>query len=438
MSLETIDTIDSMKFAKRIGYTTLVIFIAVFFIWSAVAPLEGAVIASGSVAVGSSRKTVQHLEGGIIKEILVKDGDVVQLNQPLIFLSGTQAKSRHESLLFHLKSEKAIEARLVAERGYSDEIDFSDPVFQGADNDPELEELMEAQRNLFDVGKQSFDQKTKILNQRIEQLKKEIEGLEFQRDSGQKQISLVKEELATVRSLLKKGLEQKPRLLALQRKEAELVGKIGEYDSLIARAQEKIGETQLNIVNLNTERLQKAANELRETQSKIADIEDNLFASQDVFDRTVITAPQAGVVTGLKFHTVGGVISPGEPIMEIVPQNEQLIVEAKLPTIDIDDVFMEQNAKIMFTAFGGRFNQRVDGLVTLISADRFQDEVSGEYYYKVNVAIQEEQVKTLGEDVELHPGMPAEVFFVTGESTFLKYLLQPLRASMRRAFSEPD
>jgi len=239
--------------------------------------------------------------------------------------------------------------------------------------------------------------------------------------------------------LLEKGLEQKPRLLGLQRKEAELRGRIGELTSLIAKANEKIGENALNISNVRTEWSNEVETALKENQGKTADLEDNLFASSDIFKRTGIVAQQAGVVTGLRYHTIGGVVKPGEPILDIVPQDENLVIDVKLDPNDIDAVKIGDPAKALLSAYRIRFLPRIEGKVTHISPDRFKDEVSGEFYYKLTVEIEDKEIQYLREydsSIRLVPGMEAQVFIVTGSFTLFQWLVSPLRATMRESFNE--
>ena len=426
-----------MRKPKFIGVVMVMILFAFFGVWASWAPLGSAVIASGSVVVGSSRKTVQHLEGGIISKIFVRDGDVVKKGARLIRLKAASVEARQTSLIRNLRIEKANEVRLLAERNGGKELIFDNKLF--AKPDEEMKKIIEEQRQLFKVRMRSMNEKVSILNQRNAQLQSEINGFVSQQQSAREQISLIQQELATVKKLFEQGLEQKPRMLALQRQEAELNGRIGELSSMIAKSREKISENRLNINNLKTEQRNEVEEKLKETKAKIADYDDNLYASSDVFKRTMITAPKEGIVTGLRFKTIGGVIKPGEPILDIVPQDESLVVDAKLNPIDIDVVQRGAKANVLLSAYKTRNIRRIKGDVTHVSPDRFQDESTGEYYFKVTIEIPDSEIDLLKEDVEnleLYPGMPAEVFISTGESTLMQYLLSPLRDSMRRAFRE--
>lgn len=416
----------------------VVIAITVFFGgWAGFAPLEKAVIAPGSVMVGSNRKTIQHLEGGIISEILVRDGDQVQQGDKLIRLEGKSAVARQQSLVWHLKVEKTTEARLLAEQLGKKEIEFKGKIFENPDKD--LKKIMEEQQGLLDVRMQAFEETIDIGKRKKGQFQSKINGYVAERNSTKEQIRLIEDELATVQQLFEKGLESKPRLTALQRKKAELQGRIGTLTSAIAETKEKISENELNITNYRTKFLNEVAEKLKETKSKIADLEDNLYASSDVYKRREIIAPQSGIVTGLRYHTVGGVIKPGEPILDIVPQDENLVIDAKLNPIDIDIVKQGDLARVMLSAYKTRSIPRVKGTVTYVSPDRFQDEATGEFYYKLTVEITEEELaklKDYAENIELYPGMPAEVFIVTGATTLLQYLISPIKDMVRKGMRE--
>ena len=280
-----IKTLKTAKLAKIIGLSTVVIIFGALITWSALAPLEGAVIASGSVVVDTNRKTIQHLEGGIISEILVKDGDKVKLGDELIVLDRATAKSKFDLLSWRLKVEKATEGRLLAERADANEITFDSILLEKQDE--QMHKILETQKNIFLAGREDIGQKTKIFNERIAQLNNQIKGIQAQMSAVREQKELIEEELETVESLLKRGLEQKPRYLSLKRKASELDGRVGEYNSMIAKAKDTINENKLNIFNLKTEKLNETVNELKEVQERIADIEERLFETADIYKRTV-------------------------------------------------------------------------------------------------------------------------------------------------------
>lgn len=421
--------------AKKWGYRTVGALFLFFIVWGCLAPLEGAVVAEGSVVVDTNKRTVQHLEGGIIKEILVKNGDAVTEGQELIILQDQTVQSKYDLLRWKLLVEKATNARLVAERTQAVDIDYPKEILDRS-ADPEMKKILDVQTNLFKVRQESIKQNLSILQQRVLQLEKQIEGLEAQKQSTIEQITLIHEELETAQALLDKGLEQKPRVLALRRTSAELDGRIGEYEASIARSNDAINEAKLQMINITTERQRETANEMKEAEARIAAIQEELIAAKDVYERTVITASRSGVITNLRYHTIGGVITPGVAIMDIVPQNDELVIDAKLNPVDIESVHKGQEAKVLLTAYRVRFIPRLKGEVVDVSPDRMTDEVTHQPYYNVRVKINKKELEGFKSNLELYPGMPSQVFIVTDSATFMQYLLYPLRASMRKAFIE--
>ncbi|MCE3232978.1 MAG: HlyD family secretion protein [Rickettsiaceae bacterium] len=390
------------------GIITAVVFLF-FGLWAGFAPLDSAAIANGSVVLSASRKTVQHLEGGIIQEILVKEGDNVTKGQPLIHLNATSANSQQELLLGQFRLAKASEIRLLAER------DEGKP---------------------FETRQAAVSGQINILQERIMQYNEQIKGLEDQTKEVRKQKQLIDNEVKSVSGLVEKGLEQKPRLLALQRRQSELDGETAKHASEIATIKGSISEAQLQIINVQNEYLKSVMTELKEVQQQISDLQEKIQASGDILKRTVITAPQAGKVTGLKYHTLGGVITPGAPIMDIVPQDDRLIIEAQVRPQDIDIVHEGLPAKVMLTAYKSRFVPRLEGKVTQVSADRFINDKTGEAYFLARIEINDGTIAKLTKNIVLYPGMPAEAFITTGESTLLQYMASPIIDSLRKSFKE--
>lgn len=405
-----------------------------FGVWAGFAPLDSAAIANGSVVLSASRKTVQHLEGGIIQEILVKDGDEVTVGQPLLHLNATSANSQQELLLGQFRTAKAAEIRLLAERD-DGEPDFDNPLLKDSSNS-ELQMLIDSQKKLFETKRAAVIGQVNVLQERIMQYNEQIKGLEAQTEEVKKQNGLIAQEVKSVAGLVEKGLEQKPRLLALQRRKSELDSEAAKHFSEIATIKGSISESQLQIINVQNEYLKDVMTELKEVQQQVSDLQEKIQASGDILKRTVITAQQAGKVTGLKYHTIGGVISPGAPIMDIVPQDDRLIIEAHVKPQDIDVVHEGLSAKVMLSAYKSRFVPRLEGKVTQVSADRFTNDKTGEYYFLARIEINEGALEKLSENIVLYPGMPAEAFITTGEGTFLQYLASPIIDSLRRSFKE--
>lgn len=426
---------DAAKLSVKLGMWASAAVLFFFIGWAGLAPIDSAAVASGYVTLFSQKKTVQHLEGGIIKEILINEGDVVEAGQPLINLNDSEAKARYSIVLGQLRTALANEARLNAELNGANQITLPEE-FDNIFNEFELFKIVQSQNNLFKTRKEVLEEKVSILQQRIEQSNNQVDGLKSQQKATDKKLLLIQDEAKAKESLLEQGWGKKPDLLLLQRTEADLVGQKGEYISSIAKVEEGIKETELQILNIKNQFTNDALDELKEVQSKIADLQQQFQAAKDVLDRTVIKAPQSGKITGLNYHTIGGVITHGSPIMDIVPQDDKMIIEAQVKVTDIDIVHKGLDAKVMLSAYKSRLVPRLQGVVLDVSADRFVDEHMGMPYYKARVEISEEQMAHLPENIELYPGMPAEVFIVTGESTLLQYMFDPLTSSVRRSFTE--
>lgn len=431
-----------------VGITVLMLFFGVFGIWAVFAPIEGSVSASGQVVSSSSKKIIQHLEGGVIDEILVKEGDRVEAGELLIKLQNLSSQSQKNILEGNLYTLRVTEARLIAERDGDEEITLP------KSNDSALLQVADAQERLFISRKRNVESQISILNARIEQSKKEIEGVKAQILSGEKQIKLVEEELENKKKLLAAGHIDRPRVIALERQIAVLTGKMSEDESTMARVEQQIGSTKLEIINVQNRFQNDVLNELKEVQSKISDIAEKLFVISDVFDRTEIKALQSGTVTNLQYHTVGGVISPGAQIMEIIPLNDDLVIEAKVSPTDIDAVLYAQNreenhitidgisgsmAKVRLLALNSRKVGLLQGVLIHVSADTIVDNrnPAAMQYYLAQVRIPKSQLKTISNTkINLYPGMPVVVLIITEPRTLFSYLISPISSTFDRAFRE--
>jgi HlyD family secretion protein len=403
--------------------------------WAAIAPLAGAAIASGVVSPEGSRRTVQHLEGGIIRELRVRDGDIVEVSQPLVVLEGVDARAQVGRLEERLRTLAATEARLVAERAGIPEIEFTHPILAAAD-DPDVAAVRRAQANQFEARRAADGSREAILNQRVEQLRLQISGYARQLDANRRQTELVAEEVTDVEQLYRKGLERKTRLLALLREKAGLFGEEGELTALIARAQEAIGETRLQISDLRIQRMAEIDAEFASVQMERGETEEQLAAARDQLRRTEIVAPVTGTVVNARFKTTGGVIGPGDPILDLVPLEEELIIEARLPPTDVEEVAPGQDAYVMFPSLPQRTLLRIAGQVRSVSADALTEQRSGTTYYLATIQVDRDQLAEAAPGVDLTPGMPAEVFIATAERTLLQYLLQPVMQTLARTFRE--
>lgn len=416
-----------------LGLIVLALFFGLFGSWALLAPLDGASIAPGVVVSGSSRKTIQHLEGGIIDKILVTEGQEVKAGQEIIRLSATAAKAKLDLVTKQFIGYKAAEARLMAERDGKDSFEFPKEVLEQTAR-PEVKDIMDTQNKLFEARKSTYFGQVSVLKQRIAQLDDQIRGLRAQEKAAGGQLKLVNDEARIVEELLKQGNANKPRLLSLQRRAQELQGSKGEITANISKAQQAIGETEQQILNVKSDRIKQVVDELKETQARISDSEENMRASSDVFRRISITSPIDGYITGLKFHTTGGgVIQPGAPITDIVPKDDNMVIEAQVMPQDIDVVHSGLKARVKLTAYKSNVPM-VDGKVVNVSADSFKDDRTGRSYYTARVEVPKENFQKY--KITLQPGMQAEVFIVTGERTLASYLLTPITNSMDRAFKD--
>lgn len=431
-AIEKLDGSDlsSVDGAKRIGLTIFFLVFGVFGLWSVLAPLDGAAYAPGTVTVKSYKKTVQHLEGGIVADILVRDGDVVEAGQPLLILDDTQSMSSLEIIASQHAALKMREARLIAERDKLDGVVYTqDPTFSETD----VEQEVTAQNQIFAARRTANEGRREILKQRVSQLQNQIEGMEALRQSKELLAQSYAEELSDTQVLLAQGFSEKTRLREAERSYAAFSGEAAELTANISSTQVQIGETELQILQQESDFHNEVVAELSEVQTALKDANERLTALQDIVSRTTIVAPDAGVVNGMQIHTIGGVIGPGSPIAEIVPASDELVIEASVSPIDIDRVSVGQEARIRFSTFGSRA-PTFFGEVLSLSADALTNESTGASYYLARIEVIPES-QEFG-DLALLPGMPAEAFINTGARTFLQYLFKPLSNSFARSFNE--
>lgn len=416
------------------GFAVILLAFGGFGAWAATSPLSSASIASGVVSVEGNRKTVQHFEGGIIGEILIGEGDRIEAGQVLVRLDPTRPRASFDLLQGRYWAARALEGRLVAERDGQEEVTFAEDL-RGVTDNAEVAEILQGQVNLFKARRKALSGQVKVLKQRIVQHKQQIGGVGAQIRSKREQLALVKEEREGIETLFNKGIAAKPRLLAAKRAEARLKGEIGEHVADSAELKQRSGETELRIIDLENRRQEEVATLLRETQGQIAELLDRLRAQEDVLARLDVRAPQEGVIVGLKFFTPGGVIPPGAPILDIVPEEQRLIISANVNPNDIDVVHAGLPAQIRLSVFNSRNTPLIDGTVTNISADRFINDSDGSSFYRATVEIDAGELEAL-DGVSLHPGMPAEVLINTGSRTALQYLMSPITDNVHRALRE--
>ncbi len=421
--------------AILVGVIVILLGLGGFGTWASVAELSSAVVASGTVKVFSNRKKVQPLEGGVVAELLVRNGDAVTAGDVLIRLDRTQTQASYAIVQGNYDATQAAVARLRAERDGADAIVFSDELTARRD-EPDVAEILRGQRAMFTARRESVEGQVKILRERIGQLTQEIAGLTAQVDSKSRQIELIDSEIEGLTILFEKGYVPKTRLLALQREAASLQGQRGEHLAAIARARGLISEARLEIMQVRKSFVEQVLSELRRLENELYDLAERRNAVAYNLTQTEIRATASGHVVGLDVHTVGGVVQPGATLLEIVPADETLVIEARIMPIDIDDVARGLAADVQFTAFPQRTTPKVEGHVSYVSADSMLDEQNGQSYFLAHVTVPGTQIDRLG-DRELQPGMPADVLIKIGARTPLDYLMQPITDSMNKAWREP-
>ncbi|TDO10644.1 MULTISPECIES: HlyD family type I secretion periplasmic adaptor subunit [Halomonas] len=424
----------SDKGYKRLGLIILLIAFGGFGIWAMTASLAIAVVAPGSVSMESFKRTVQHLEGGIVEELLVEDGDKVQAGDPLIVLSDTQALAQLDIAKSQYLINRAMEIRLLAEQKGADKLVFPEDLLNS--DLQRVQQVLAVQRSLFVSRRESLQGALESLDEQINQMREQIDGLESQIAINRRRVSSLKAEAQDFRSLFREGLGDNQRLRELERQVLEYEGRIAEHRSQIARLKSQISENKLQKEVRRQEFQSEVGEQLRDAQSQIAEAEERITSLSDQVNRTTIKAPVAGTVVGLKVHTKGAVIRGGDPIMDIVPSGDGFVVEARIPNRDIDNIYIGQPATIRFSAFNQRLTNEIAGEVIHVSADSFEDEATGQMYYKARVRVTEEGEKDMTEQMQLLSGMPAEVLIKTGERTFASYIAKPITDMLARAMRE--
>jgi HlyD family type I secretion membrane fusion protein len=418
----------------RIGIALVVFGFFGFLAWAAIAPLRSAAIAPGIVVADSRNKAIQHLEGGIIREVLVREGALVSSGDVLVRLDSANAEANLGRLEAARRASLAQAARLEAERDDAQSVTFPAELAASA-GDAETSQALSGQQALFETRRTAYESERGIVEQRIAQYEREIEGIGAQVASLEKQLSLTQEELASVRSMVERNLEGRPRLLALERQAAALDGERGEHVADIARARQNIAEMDQRLVNLRAERLNEAIGELRDVQEKLVDLEQQIAAAADASHRLEIKAPVSGRIVSIFHETPGGVVKPGETLMELLPGADDLLVEAHVRPDDIESVRQEQTVRVRLTAYSQRRTSALRGRVQDVSADRIVDPQGDKAYYLARVVVDPQELAAQPQ-LQLYPGMPATVFIETGEETLLDYLLAPLFSGLERGLRE--
>jgi HlyD family secretion protein len=425
---------SSIRLHLIIGLAVVVILAGGLGGWASTAEISGALIAPGSIVVESNVKKVQHPTGGVVGEVLARDGDIVKAGDVVVRLDDTVTKASLAIVTKNLDGLWARAARLQAEQQGLDKIVFPATLLDRAD-DPDVKNIIASETKLFEVRTTGRIGQKAQLRERITQLNEEIAGLTAQEKAKDQEIALVEKELVGVNSLYDQHLVQISRVTTLQRDAARLNGERAQFIASRAQAKGKITETELQIIQVDKDLVSDVSKDLRETNDKIGEFVERKVTAEDQLRRTDIRAPQDGMVLQSTVHTVGGVITAGDAIMMIVPQADALSVEAKVNPQDIDKLQIGQKTLLRLSAFNQRTTPELNGVVTRVSPDVTTDQRTGQSYYTIRVSMPPEEVARLGE-VKLIPGMPVEAFVQTGDRTLMSYLVKPLRDQLMRAFRE--
>ena len=429
-----INSRSSMRNYQVIGFIGLIAVAGSIGAWSLVSSIQGAIIASGLTKVEGNSKKVQHSEGGIVTKIQVKDGDRVEAGDLLIALDETEIKSQADILNALIAENLSKAARLKALRDAVENIEFPIEV-TSAKNNTKFAEIVAGQKNLFNALRAARLGRTSQLEERVIQLAKEIIGLDAQLTAKKEQLQLISTELATIEDLYKKKLVSITRVLSLKRERSSLSGQLGELDANIAKTRGQIVEIKLQVIQMDNEDRSKDLSELRDVESRLAELSERRIATRAKLSRTKIRAPQSGFIHQLAVHTINGVISAGEVVMLIVPELDTLVIEARIDPRDIDNVKVGQSARLRFTTFAQRTTPEIAGIVSFVSADITQIDNATPPFFTAKIEIEESELKKLG-DNKLIPGLPAEVFIQTTAYAPMDYLLKPLKDQIEHAFRE--
>ncbi|MBR0699274.1 HlyD family type I secretion periplasmic adaptor subunit [Bradyrhizobium sp. 62B] len=425
---------DSIKFHLLLGLGIVLVLVVGLGGWASTVLISGALIAPGQIVVESNVKKVQHPTGGVVGEVRARDGDLVKAGDIVVRLDDTVTKANLAIVSKNLDAAQARAARLQAEQRGVDRIEFPQSLLDRA-SDPDVKLLLSAETKLFDVRVNGRAGQKAQLRERITQLNEEIAGLSAQEKAKDQEIALVQNELTGVRELYDKRLVQISRLTQLERDSARLNGERAQYIASRAQAKGKITETELQIIQVDKDVVSEVSKDLRETNDKIGELIERKVAAEDQLRRIDIRAPQDGMVLQSNVHTVGGVVTAGDALMLIVPQADDLQVEAKVNPVDIDKLQIGQKTLLRLSAFNQRTTPELNGLVSRVSPDVTTDQRTGQSYYTIRVTMPAEEIARLG-DVKMIPGMPVEAFVQTGDRTMLSYLMKPLHDQLMRAFRE--
>ena len=413
---------------------TIALTIFLFVIWGGLAPLDSAIMAQGSIVFSGNRQVIQHDTGGVIKDILVKDGDIVNAGQPLIELNPTQAAASLNIVLSQLRTTTAVEKRLIAEEVSKDEVDFTSEYLNIAE--PEVERLLENQKQLFEIRRDMLKGKLDSMNQQIEQTQEKSIGEKGQLKSIQSQLASAKANANDADNLFKKGAVNKIYLMQAQNQLQQLEGEESRIKASIAMTEKSIIDGKIQLLNVKNDFMNRIEEEYKQNHVMLLEVEQKYLHAKEMMERTTFKSPVSGVISSLSYHTLGGVISPGVKIMEINPQDDDLIIDAYVLPNEINSLRVGIPVKIQLNPYKQRLVPRIDGEVTYVSANTIVHEQARQEFYLVKIKIDKEAINQLNSDVKLYPGMPVTVFIIRGTRTFLQYFLSPIVDSFHKAFKE--
>lgn len=422
---------------RRIGILTLTILIFFIGVWGSIAPLSSAIPATGKISAASSNRVIQHLEGGIVKSIEVRDGDNVKKNQILLELDTTRANAELQIALSQLKESLSVEARLVAERDNKPFITFPQELLEICQNF-ECASLKQSQIDEFNARKNFLQSEEEMLSRQIEQAQNQIKSLEEMIAANKLLSNSYAQEIKEWKILFEQQLTDKLHLREIERQKIKTDGEIASSGSDIARLNGQIMQLKTEIITKKQAFMKEVTERLSQAQTRVSDLRSRVVALKDMKERTVITSPIDGTITNLQIHTIGGIISPAKPILEIVPSGDQLIIEGNVVATEIGNVHHGLRAEIRFPGFSHiKSLDIVEGEVTHIAPDAIKDETTGVLYYQVKIAVTQKGQQELSRNkLILQPGIPAEVMIVSGSRTMLDYLIHPLKMMFVKSFNE--
>ncbi len=420
----------------KFGFFFLLITLGVFSIWAIFAPLSSALLSTGEVVVNSYRKSIQHYEGGIVENIYVKNGDKVSAGAPLIRLDAIKAEARQVSNRKRLLTAKAELERLLAEQNFATNLTFSEELEELSRGDPDTASALIQQRQLFTARLSAFNQEQEALKTRTEQTRQQISGLSLQTQFLKEQVSSLKQEQHAFTTLFQEGLGDGQRARELNRSVLSALNELARLESETARLKIQLTEMDLQAASRKQDYLKDVGERIRTMQSSYYDFQEIMETTTDQINRATIRAPESGVVVGMNVLTVGSVAAPGQTLLDIVPEHDTFVIEAKLMPQDINEVHIGQKADIRFSAFNANTTKVIEGKVIQISADRLINERDSMPYYLARIQVTKEGVSDMTADMELKPGMPAEVMIKRGDRTLFSYLIKPISDSFARSLKE--